>query len=138
MSLLGKQERQIDEAICAATKQALGKCVKDPTMARSLLAAAGGSSENTIPESSAVALLAETVSHLNVGGAKVTEMDVGLDQLQIHGTADSFETVDKVVTALKGYHCFSDVQRGRIQKSRDATEIEFNLSVRNDCTGSGQ
>jgi len=138
MALLGKRERQIDDAICAATKQALGKCVKDPTLARAQLAAAGGNVESTIPEQSAVALLAETASRLSVDGAKVTEMDVGIDQLQLHGTADSFETVDKVVTALKGYHCFSDVQRGRVQKSRDASEIEFNLSVRNDCVGGTQ
>ncbi len=137
MALLGKRERQIDDAICAATKQALGKCVKDPVTAHALLAAAGGNVESTIPEQSAVALLAETTSRLAVEGAKVTEMDVGIDQLQIHGTADSFETVDKVVSALKGYHCFGDVQRGRVQKSRDASEIEFNLSVRNDCVGGG-
>jgi general secretion pathway protein L len=138
MALLGKRERQIDDAICAATKQALGKCVKDPVVARSLLAAAGGSTESTIPDQSAVALLAETASRMSVEGAKMTEMDVGIDQLQLHGTADSFETVDKVVTALKGYHCFGDVQRGRVQKSHDASEIEFNLSVRNDCAGGSQ
>ncbi len=135
MALLGKRERQIDDAICAATKQALGKCVRDPTLARAQLVAAGGNVESTIPEQSAVALLAETASRMGVDGAKVTEMDVGIDQLQLHGTADSFETVDKVVTALKGYHCFSDVQRGRVQKSRDTSAIEFNLSVRNDCAG---
>ena len=64
-------------------------------------------------------------------------LDVGIEQIQLRGEADSFETVDKLVTALKGYHCFTDVQRGRVQKSRDATKIEYNLSVRNDCAGTG-
>jgi hypothetical protein len=41
------------------------------------------------------------------------------------------------VTALKTFHCFNDVQRGRVQKSRDSAAIEFNLSVRNDCAGNG-
>ena len=72
---------------------------------------------------------------MTVEGAKVNELDVGLDQIQLRGDADSFETVDKVVTALKGYRCFTDVQRGRVQRIRDTTDIEFNLSARNDCAG---
>ena len=109
--------------------------MKDPLIAKSMLSAAGATGETIIPDQSAVGLLAETSSRMVVEGAKVSEMDVGLDQIQLRGAADSFETVDKVVTALKGYRCFTDVQRGRVQKSRDATEIEFNLSARNDCAG---
>lgn len=135
--LLGKREKQIDDAICAQTKQAVNKCVKDPTLAHSLLAAAGGSSESTIPEQSAVGMLAETTSRLNLEGAKLTALDVAVDQLELDGEADSFETVDKVVNALKGYHCFSDVQRGRVQRNRDATQIEFRLSARSDCAATG-
>ena len=112
--LLGKREKQVDDAICAQTKQTLGKCVKDPLIAKSMLSAAGATGETIIPDQSAVGLLAETSSRMVVEGAKVSEMDVGLDQIQLRGAADSFETVDKVVTALKGYRCFTDVQRGRV------------------------
>lgn len=135
--LLQKREKQIDDAICAQTKQAVGKCVKDPVVARSLLAATSGPGETVIPELSAVGLLAETTGRMNVEGAKVTEMDVAIDQLQLRGEADAFPTIEKVVSSLKGYHCFTDVQQGSSHRSRDNAVIEFNLSVRNDCGAGG-
>ncbi len=135
--LLGKRERRVEDAICAQTKQTVQKCVKDPTVAKSLLSAAGGTGETVIPEQTAVQLLAEVTSRLGIEGMRVHELDVGLEQIQLRGAADSFETVDKVVSALKSYRCFPDVQRGRVQKSRDLSEIEFTLSVRNECSAGG-
>lgn len=131
MYLLGQREAILDDAVCASTKGAVGKCIKDINVARSTLMG-GTAAASTIPHISALDLLTETTTHLNVEGAKVTEMDIGTDSVRLHGEADSFETVDKVVTALKGYHCFQEIQRGRVQKGKDAS-IEFNLEARNGC-----
>ncbi|MHB8420290.1 MAG: pilus assembly protein PilM [Myxococcales bacterium] len=138
--VLGRREKALDAAVCASTKSALGKCIKDVNVARSSLSA-GAASTATIPKTSALDLLTETTTHLTVEGAKVTEMDIGTDQVQLHGEADSFETVDKVVSALKSYRCFQEVQRGRVQRSaahdNTAAQIEFNLDARNACAGKG-
>jgi general secretion pathway protein L len=131
--VLSQREQKLDQAICNTTKQAVGKCVKDVAVAKSLLAG-GPNFASAIPESSALNLLAELASRLDVQGSKVTEMDIGPEQVELRGEADSFETVDKVVAALKGYRCFQDVQRGRIQRMHDGSGIEYNLGVRNGCT----
>jgi hypothetical protein len=136
--MLGRREKLLDEAVCTSTKGALGKCIKDVNVAKSSLMG-GAASGNTIPHVSALDLLTETTTHLTVEGAKVTELDIGTDQVRLHGEADSFETVDKVVAALKGYRCFQEIQRGRVQKGKEAS-IEFNLEARNACvaeTGGG-
>ncbi|HUB05481.1 MAG TPA: pilus assembly protein PilM [Myxococcales bacterium] len=136
MYVLGRQEKALDDAVCSTTKIALGKCIRDVNVARSSLAG-GAASASTIPKVSALDLLTETSTHLTVEGAKVTEMDIATDQVEIHGEADSFETVDKVVAALKGYRCFQDVQRGRVQRAAghdgSAPKIEFNLDAHNTC-----
>ncbi len=132
--VLSQREQKLDQAICNTTKQAVGKCVKDVTVARSLLAG-GPSFASAIPENSALNLLAEMSTRLDVAGSKVTEMDIGPEQVELRGEADSFETVDKVVAALKGYRCFQDVQRGRIQRMHDGSGIEYNLGIRSSCAG---
>ncbi len=132
---LSRREMAIDDAVCAATKQAIGRCVKDINMARSSLAG-GAAAGGTIPRYSALDLLSETAKRLDVEGAKVTELDVGTGQVDLRGEADSFETVDKVVAALKGWRCFQEVQRGRVQKARDGKTVEFNLQARNACASS--
>ncbi len=134
--VLAVREKAIDEAVCASTKQAIGKCLRDINVARSSLMG-GAASGATIPRLSALDLLTETTNRLDIEGAKITEMDVGLQQVDLHGEADSFETVDKVVGALKGWRCFQDVQRGRVQKERDGKTVEFNLEARNGCAGIG-
>jgi general secretion pathway protein L len=132
--VLSQREKKLDQAICNTTKQAVGKCVTDAAIAKSLLAG-GPNFASAIPENSALNLLAEVATRLDVTGAKVTEMDIGPEQVELRGEADSFETVDKVVAALKGYRCFQDVQRGRIQKLHDGSGIEYNLGIRSSCTG---
>jgi hypothetical protein len=129
--ILGQREKSLDDAVCASTKGVLGKCIRDINVARSSLMG-GAASGTTIPHVSALDLLTETTTHLNVEGAKVTELDIGTDQVRIHGEADSFETVDKVVAALKTYRCFQDIQRGRVQRGKEAS-VEFNLEARNAC-----
>ena len=129
--ILGQREKSLDDAVCASTKGALGKCIRDINVAKSSLMG-GAASGSTIPHVSALDLLTETTAHLNVDGAKVTEMDIGTDQVRLHGEADSFETVDKVVAALKTYRCFQEIQRGRVQRGKD-TDIEFNLEAHNAC-----
>ncbi len=140
MYVLGRRETTLDDAICQTTKATLGKCIKDINVARSSLAG-GAAAGTTVARISALDLLAETTTHLNVEGAKVTEVDIGPDQVRLHGEADSFETVDKVVAALKTYRCFQEIQRGRVQRAagRDgaAAQIEFNLDARNACGGGG-
>jgi general secretion pathway protein L len=134
MFVLSQREQKLDQAICNTTKQAVGKCVKDVSVAKSLLAG-GPNFASAIPENSALNLLAEVATRLDVPGAKVTEMDIGPDQVELRGEADSFETVDKVVAALKSFRCFQDIQRGRIQRVRDGAGIEYNLGIRIACPG---
>ena len=125
MFVLSQREQKLDQAICNTTKQAVGKCVKDVSVAKSLLAG-GPTSPRPFLENSALNLLAEVSTRLDVAGAKVTEMDIGPDQVELRGEADSFETVDKVVAALKSFRCFQDIQRGRISSVRDEAEQASN------------
>ncbi|MHB1844833.1 MAG: pilus assembly protein PilM [Deltaproteobacteria bacterium] len=133
--VLGQREARIDDAVCKSTQKAIGRCIRDVNVAKSALLG-GGAAQTTIPKLSALDLLSETASHLQVEGAKITELDVGVDQARMRGEADSFEAVDKVVAALHAYPCFQEIQRGRVQRMRDGAKIEFNLEARNGCLAS--
>jgi len=133
MFVLGRREKAIDDVICSSTQRVVGKCIRDVNLARSSLMGGGAAAGSLIPETSALDLLSEAASRMSVEGSKVTEMDVSVDSVHLRGEADSFETVDKVVAGLKTFRCFQDIQRGRVQRLREGTGIEFNLEIRSSC-----
>jgi general secretion pathway protein L len=133
MFVLGRREKAIDDVICSSTQKVVGKCIRDVNVARSSLLGGGAATASIIPEISALDLLSEVSSRMSIDGAKVTEMDVSVDSVHLRGEADGFETVDKVVAGLKTFRCFQDIQRGRVQRLREGSGIEFNLEIRSSC-----
>jgi general secretion pathway protein L len=156
---LSQRESKLDAALCQATQRVLGKCVKDYPVAISMLKGQG-SPAAAIPQFSALDLFAEittrTPSDITV---KYDEIEVTLDRIRLRCEAPSFDSVDKIVTGLKTFRCFSDIKTGRMQKSRapvkprldkpgetadkagDAPEqVEFDLDIAVACpeTGGGQ
>ncbi len=132
--VLGQREARIDDAVCKSTQKAIGRCLRDINVAKSALLG-GSSGGSTIPRLSALDLLSETASRLGMEGTKITELDVGTDQVRLRGEAGGFDLVDKVVSSLHAYRCFQDIQRGRVQRIQNGSKVEFNLEVRNACLG---
>jgi general secretion pathway protein L len=134
---LSKRESKLDAALCQSTQRVFGKCIKDFTVALSMLKGQG-SAAAVIPQDSAVDLLAELIARTPSDmSVKYDDIVVSLDSIRVRVLAPSFDAPDKIGAALKTFKCFTEVKTGRIQKSRDGNSVEFDLSVAVACPEAG-
>jgi len=126
-----EREAVIDQAFCDITREVVGREICEPSLALSVMASPDselGSFE--LPERSAYVTLAE-LSQRVPEGVEVTieEVQVTSDRAQVEGSADSFDAVDKVVSAYNESDCLDDIKKARISKSATGQGVEFELSM---------
>ncbi len=133
------REKALDDLLCTTTQRVLGKCQRDYLVALSMLRGQGTAGE-VIPELSAVDLLAEVTNRTETVKAEVRfdEMEMQLQRIRLRGQTESFDGVDQLVSALKGYRCFQDIKRGQVQKNREGTHIQFELDINVQCAEVGK
>ncbi|MDF1562206.1 MAG: pilus assembly protein PilM [Deltaproteobacteria bacterium] len=126
---LAAREAQVDDALCTLTEKVLGECYTNPDDAISRLKGSqvGGGS---VPEVAAGEVLVEVTERLRkVEGIDLTELDIGTNKVRLAGEADSFDKVSKVVEALEGYACFTEVSQGQTRQAKKSDRIEFNVDA---------
>ena len=134
---LAKHESKLDAALCQTTQRVLGKCVKDFTVALSMLKGQGSPAE-AIPQLSALDLLAELTTRTPADmSVKYDEIEIQLDRIRVRCQAPSFDSAPKIVDSLKTFRCFSEVKTGRMQKSRDGSNVDFDLDISVVCPEPG-
>jgi general secretion pathway protein L len=132
--VLTQRESAIDAALCATTTKVIGQCQKDYLIALSLLKGKG-SPAASLPPYSALELFSELTSRLQDLKVRLDESEVQLERIRIRGETESFDGVDQIVAALKGFKCFQEIKRGKVQKSKDGTQVLFDLDIRVQCGG---
>ena len=133
---LSKAEKELDTTLCTATQRVLGQCQKDYLVALSRLKGKG-SAGAALPAYSSVDLFAEVASRAQALNVKFEDMAIQLDRVQLRGETESFDGVDQLVGALKGFKCFQEIKRGKVQKNKDGTKVTFDLDIRVQCGPEG-
>jgi general secretion pathway protein L len=134
LQMLSQRETVLDDKLCESTQKVLGKCERDFSRALSMLREHNAPA-SAIPQVSAVELLAETANHIpDETNTRITEAEITLSRLRLRGTVDSFDSVDKLTQSLKGYKCFSAINRGKVEKDqKDPSRIAFTLDIEVGC-----
>ncbi|MGI5863433.1 MAG: pilus assembly protein PilM [Myxococcales bacterium] len=132
LHVLGKREKVLDDALCEMTTRVLGQCQRQYEVALNMLKGTG-SPVASLPTVSALDLFAELTNRAEKTKVKVNEVDVQLERIRLRGETESFEGVDQLVGALGEFKCFEEIKRGRVQKSRDGSKVEFDLDIHVDC-----
>ena len=135
LASLSRQERDYDDALCAATKKILGTCTTDYRQA--LAALSGGRSKAAgIPRVSAADVLAELVAHFPEDAVPTLE-DVELTTLavRLRGVADSYAKVDEILASLRKDRCFGEIKQPRTEKQRGGEKIIFSIDFAYMCSG---
>jgi general secretion pathway protein L len=135
--LLQERERTVDKALCDVTAKVLGKC--EPNFDRALSLLRGKESPSSaLPKVSAATLLAELTARIPAD-VPVTfdQVVVDLDRITLRGETDSSKQIDRVTTAIKGFHCFSEVKEGKVEKSKDGQKVAFRLDIQVECPEDG-
>ena len=132
LHVLGKREKALDDAMCEMTTRVLGQCQRQYEVALNMLKGTG-SAAASLPALSALDLFAELTNRAEKTKVKVNEVEVQLERIRLRGETESFDGVDQLVGALGEYPCFDEIKRGRVQKSRDGTKVEFDLDIHVNC-----
>lgn len=133
LSTLDKSAADLDKALCEVTTRVLGKCETDYRVALSRLKGRH-SPAAAIPKYSAMDIFAAVVESVpDDVEIKLEEIDIAASKARLRGETDAFETVDRIVSGLKGNKCLGEVKRGRVQRKQDGSKIEFTLDVEHTC-----
>jgi general secretion pathway protein L len=134
---LSARESAYDSVLCQLTSKVLNQCQKDYLVALSILK--GKSSPvASIPVYSALDLFSELAVRAQSVKVKLEETEVQLDRVRLRGETESFEGVDQLVGALKGFKCFQEIKRGKVQKDKSGAKVLFDLDIRVQCEGAGR
>lgn len=132
-NMLSRREAALDTAMCNTTQNVLGRCERNYDRALSMLRGVE-SPAAVIPKLSAVSLLAELTQRVpdNVA-VTFDQIDIDLERVSVRGTTATSRNVDELTAALRGYPCFREVQQGRVERSRDGTQLNFRLDIKVEC-----
>ena len=64
---------------------------------------------------------------------RLRDISVSPKRIRIEGFTDTFDSVEKVKSAMEKNKCFTDIKTGRTRKTKDETEVEFELTIANGC-----
>lgn len=134
------REALLDRQFCQITKEAIGREICEPKQALSVMAqpvselgnvsTVDRSALNIAAELSA--LIPEEVS--SKAEFRIDEIDITPDRARITGETDTFDAVDKIVTEYSKDACYSNIKKGQLRRKADGKGIEFQLSLRLECS----
>ena len=131
--LLQKNERQIDDELCALTTRVLKQCERDYVRAESLLS----SSSNPAPElsqPSAADFLAHLVQHIPGNfDIQFEQILIQPERISLKSKADQKLDIDALKTALEAIPCVGEIKEGKVEKSRDGLKKNFPLDIKLSC-----
>jgi len=132
---LARQERLLDASLCEVTQKVVNTCYTDFSIAESVLRGKGTPTAG-IPKISAVDVLAELAARTPGDVAlRFDRVDISSKALHLVGSTDSAESVDKVVSALRGSRCFADPRSGGVRRRASDGKFEFTIDSDLACEG---
>jgi general secretion pathway protein L len=132
-TVLSNREAQVDRALCDTTQRILNTCESNYDRAINLLKGVE-SPAAALPKLSAVNLLAELTQRVPEGmQVKFDRIQIDLSRITLQGETDSTKQIDTLSTELKKFRCFTEVQEGKVEKTRDGQKYTFRMDVKVEC-----
>ncbi|HUL58901.1 MAG TPA: type II secretion system protein GspL [Anaeromyxobacteraceae bacterium] len=130
---LSRQEHALDRALCDAETRIVGKCYPDYETAVAIMKGHGIPTAS-IPKTSAVDVFADLSERVPADvKLRFDRIEITREKLHVQGTTDSAESVDKVVSALRGSRCFGDARAAGIRKRGSDGKFEFSVDSALTC-----
>jgi general secretion pathway protein L len=132
---LSAQAKAYDDALCKATERILKKCHTDYREA--LAALRGGNSRAAgIPRVGSTEILAEVVQRLPADTLPaLDDVEITTTRITLKGTAESYQSVDKIKAELQKNKCFGEIKQPRTEKVRDSQKVSFVFDFPYTCSG---
>jgi general secretion pathway protein L len=135
--VLARQERALDRELCDAEQKILGTCYDNVEQAVAILKGRGTPTAS-VPKASAVDVLAELSQRIPADvPLRLDRIEVTREKIHLQGTTDAAENVDRIVSGLRGSHCFGDVRSGGARKRSSDGKFEFSVDSALTCGTQG-
>jgi len=134
---LARQEAALDKALCDAQTKIVGKCYPNIEEAQAVLRGRG-TPGGVLPRTSAVDVLTELSLRVPPEvKLRLDRIEITRDKLHLQGTTDAAESVDRIVTALRGSQCFGDARSGGARRRASDGKFEFTVDSALTCIEGG-
>jgi general secretion pathway protein L len=131
---LSSTEKAINKRMKEVTQAILGKPYDDLEVAMSIMEEKISPETNPLPSVSAVDVLREMHKRVpEKTKMRMKDLSISPKRIQLSAFTDSFESVEKIRTALEKYDCFKEIQTGKTQKTADGAEVEFRFTIAFGC-----
>jgi general secretion pathway protein L len=127
-------DQALDERIREVTQAILGKPYDNIDVALSIIKEKTSPEADPLPQVTALANLRQIHERLPAE-VKVRLKDVTISpkKIRLEGFTDSFESVERMKAELEKEKCFTKVEPGRTRKTKDESEVEFELTIVGGC-----
>ncbi|HEX7489862.1 MAG TPA: PilN domain-containing protein, partial [Anaeromyxobacteraceae bacterium] len=116
-----------------ATQRLVGKCYENDELAVAALRGKGTAAAS-IPRNSAVDVFTELSARTPQDfWLKLDRIEITRDKLHLQGVTDAAESVDRIVSSLRGSRCFGDARSGGARKRSSDGKFEFTIDSELTC-----
>ncbi len=131
---LRSTEKALDERIRETTRAILGKPYDNIEKARAIIREKISPDSNPLPSVTALDSLFEIHNRIPAEiKIRMRDINISPKRIRVEGFTDGFESVEKIKSAIEGNECFEEVRTGKTRKTKDETEVEFELTIVNGC-----
>lgn len=132
--MISKYDEMLNNSLAEVTKQILGKPYDNFTTALAVIKSKTEPKNLSIPQVSAFDyFMSFSDSFPSEVDVNIRTIEIGDKKIRMEGETDSFESVDRVVNALKKNNCFKEITKGKVKKSPDGKKIDFDLAITPSC-----
>ncbi len=131
---LRSSDRTLNTRMKEITQVILGKAYDDIEVAMAIMKDKTGPASELLPKITAPEVL--RVMHERIpetSKLRMKELSISPKRIQLSGFTESFESVEKIRSALQEYECFTEIQTGKTQKTVSGSEVEFRLTIVFGC-----
>jgi general secretion pathway protein L len=58
---------------------------------------------------------------------------IDLDRISLKCETETSKSLEELISALKTYKCFKEINEGRVEKSKDGTKVTSRLDIQVEC-----
>jgi type IV pilus assembly protein PilM len=131
---LRSTDKTLDQRIRETTQAVLGKPYDNIEQALAIIREKTSPEADPLPRSTALDSLAtfheKVPKELKV---RLRDINISPTRIRIEGFTDTFDSVEKIKAAMEQVECFTEVKTGKTRRTRDETEVEFELTIASGC-----
>lgn len=131
---LSSAESTLNKRMQETTKAIIGREIKDPEVAISIIKEKLSPEGDLLPRHTALDVLREIHERMpDKLELKLKYIKISPKKVQIGGLTDSFGSAEKIRASLAKYECFNEVRTGKTRKTKEEDKVEFELNIVFGC-----